>query len=84
LEIDVARLEKRLADAEHSFKMQESLYQEKKARYLTEKRKFDEVTSQKEKVSGQMNGLMLGFEESRQQRVDVFAEHLRQVYRKSH
>jgi hypothetical protein len=45
--------------------MQESLYHEKKARYLTEKRKLDEVTSQKEKVSGQMNGLMLGFEESR-------------------
>lgn len=45
---------------------------------------MDEVNGQKERVSGQMSGLMLAFEDSKLAKLGLFGEHLRAKYREQY
>ena len=50
--------------------MHENTYNDKRSKYVIEKRKFDEINSMKERVSSQMNGLMNAFEESKNLKIE--------------
>lgn len=49
--MDVQRIEAKLQQTENLFKAQEQVYQDKKAKYIVEKRKLEEFQTSKDKVS---------------------------------
>ena len=82
LEEDIQRIQKKLQDTETALKVNEQPYNDKKAKYLTEKGKLEDLQKAKERVSDQINGLMFAFEESKMQKLGLFADFLRIKYRK--
>ena len=60
------------------------MYRSIKVKYSTEKKKLDDLVAQKDKLASQMNGLMVGFEDSKEQKVALLGGYLRDKYKRQY
>ncbi|CDW79154.1 rab gtpase-activating protein 1-isoform 10-like isoform x1 [Stylonychia lemnae] len=84
LEMDVQRIEHRMKENEYLCNIYETTFSEKKSLYEIEKQRFDDQTESKDKLMNQINGLMMAFEASKQQKLSIYAEYLRENYREKY
>lgn len=59
------------------FKMTENTFYQKKDVFQVEKIKYEQVIDVKDKLMQQMNGIMMAFEASKQQKVERLAVYMR-------
>eukprot|EP00347_Sterkiella_histriomuscorum_P021640 403333276 len=81
LEMDVQRIEHRMKENEYMCNMYEGTFLEKRQIYDHEKIKNDALQEMKDKVMQQINGMMMAFEASKMQKIQFYAEYLREKYR---
>ena len=81
LEMDVQRIEMRMGECEYVCRVYEQEWEEKKKAYEGERGRLGEIQGAKDRIGRQMQEIMLGFEEAKEQKVGKFGEYLRQQYR---
>ena len=79
--MDVQRIEHRMKENEYMCNMYEGTFLEKSQIYEHEKIKNDALQEMKDKVMQQINGMMMAFEASKMQKIQFYAEYLREKYR---